>query len=279
MEHIQSVDLLAGRNELDRFSYYCLDGKGGTATGITIHLRQDHAIEIKSLIERLGSLDGILTGHGIHHEENFGRIHRPLDGSDLIHHLLIHGQTAGSINDYDRKTLSLGLCYSILRNLYRILDTILSINRDTGLLAHDLQLVDGCRTIDVARGQKHLHALLRLAEVRKFRGKSRLTGTLETGNQDNAGITLNINVLGTAAHELGELIMDNLDHHLLRFHGRQHILAHRLVLHAVAEFLRHLVAHVGIKQRLANVLYSLGDIDFRNFSLSLENLERPFQSF
>ena len=73
--------------------------------------------------------------------------------------------------------------------------------------------------------------------------------------------------------------MDNLDHHLLRFHGRQHILAHRLVLHAVAEFLRHLVAHVGIKQRLANVLYSLGDIDFRNFSLSLENLERPFQSF
>ena len=73
--------------------------------------------------------------------------------------------------------------------------------------------------------------------------------------------------------------MDDLHHHLLRLDGGQDILSHCLVLHPVAEILGHLVADIGVKQGLAYILYSLGDIDFGNLSFSLENLERSLKPF
>ena len=99
MEYIQSVDLLAGRNEFDRLAYRSLDGESGTATGVTVHLGEHNSVEIKHIIECARCLHGILTGHRIHHEENLGRIHSLLDGGNLVHHLLVHGQTSRRIDN------------------------------------------------------------------------------------------------------------------------------------------------------------------------------------
>ena len=72
--------------------------------------------------------------------------------------------------------------------------------------------------------------------------------------------------------------MDDLDHHLLRLDGGEDVLAHGLDLHPVAEFLRHLVADIGIQQGPADVLKGLGYVYFGNPAFALQNLEGPFKS-
>ena len=72
--------------------------------------------------------------------------------------------------------------------------------------------------------------------------------------------------------------MDYLHHHLLRLHGCQHVLPHGLGLHAVAELLCDLVAHVRVKQGAAHVLEGFGNIDFGDFAFTFKNLERALQS-
>ena len=79
-------------------------------------------------------------------------------------------------------------------------------------------------------------------------------------------------------HELGQLVVDDLDHHLLRLDGGEDIGPHGLGLDLVAEVLGHLVRDVGIEQRTSDFLEGLGHVDFRDLALALEYLERPFQS-
>src|SRR5574344_2798030 len=99
MEHIQGINLLSGRYELDRFSDYSLDGKGCTTSGITIHLGQYNSVEIKHIVESLSGFYGVLTCHRIDHEENLSRIYCFLDGSDLIHHFLVYCETTCGIDN------------------------------------------------------------------------------------------------------------------------------------------------------------------------------------
>ena len=71
------ASVFPGTDEFDRFIDDRLDGKGGTATGITIRFRQHHAVEIRSVVERFGGIDGVLTGHGIDHEQDLVRLESP----------------------------------------------------------------------------------------------------------------------------------------------------------------------------------------------------------
>ena len=107
----------------------------------------------------------------------------------------------------------------------------------------------------------------------KLAGESGLTGTVQTGHEHDAGLSLDIyrDVLG--AHEIGKFVVDDLDHHLLRLDCCQYILAESFGLYAIAEFLGDLVADVGVKKRLTDILDGLGDIDFGDFPFSLKYLE------
>ena len=67
--------------------------------------------------------------------------------------------------------------------------------------------------------------------------------------------------------------MDDLYHHLLRFHGSEDILSHGLVFHAVAEFFCDFVAYVGVEESLSDILNGFSYIDFGYFSFTLEYLE------
>ena len=50
-------------------------------------------------------------------------------------------------------------------------------------------------------------------------------------------------------------------------------------LDGVGEILGYFVVDVGIEQGSADILQCLCDIDFGDFSFTLQNLERPFESF
>ena len=60
LSHTYIQDWLAG---------YGFDGKGCTASGVTIHLGQDHAVDSNLLCESLGYIDCVLSGHGINYKD------------------------------------------------------------------------------------------------------------------------------------------------------------------------------------------------------------------
>ena len=48
-----------------------------------------------------------------------------------------------------------------------------------------------------------------------------------------------------AAHKLGELVVNNLNHQFLRLKGIDDILTYSLLLHGVGEGFSHFIVHVG----------------------------------
>ena len=189
------------------------------------------------------------------------------------------GQTAGSIDDNHAVALALRHLYGIPGDGYWVLDVRFAVNGHTDLLSQSLQLVDSGRAERVTGCEEDLHSLLALDEIGKFGREGGLTGTVETGNENYAGLSLDIDVCEFASHELREFVVNDLHHHLLRFDSGKDILAHGLYLDPVAELLRHLVADVSVKQRTAYILQSLSDIDVSNLAFALQDLEGSLKSF
>ena len=278
MEHVQRLHLLAGGDELDGLADDGLDGQGRAAAGVAVHLGEDDAVEVQAVVEGLRRLHGVLAGHRVHDEQRLRGLDGLVQGGNLVHQLLVHGQAAGGIDDDHAVALGFRLADGVLGDLDRILLAVLGVHRHADALAQHLQLLDGGGTERVAGREEHLHAALGLDVQGQLAGERGLTGTVQTRDQHDAGIPLHVDVLRLRAHELRELVVHDLDHHLLRLHRRQHVRADGLVLHAVAEVLRHLVAHVRVQQGLADVLDGLRHIDFGDLSFTLQYLERPLQS-
>ena len=101
MEHIKCLHLLARTDELNRLIDYRADRQRRTTAGIAVEFRQYHSVEIQTIVELLGGVHSVLTGHGIDHEQGLARRDSLLDSRYLLHHLLIHSQTTGRIDDHD----------------------------------------------------------------------------------------------------------------------------------------------------------------------------------
>src|SRR5690606_13484806 len=69
VERFQSIGLFTNTQELDGLAGNMAYRQCGTATGITISLGQHHTGQWQRVIERLGSIRRILTGHGINHKQ------------------------------------------------------------------------------------------------------------------------------------------------------------------------------------------------------------------
>ena len=74
---------------------------------------------------------------------------------------------------------------SILGDLNRFFVVGFSIDFDAHLLPEHLQLVNSGRTIHVTSSQQRFLTAFRFQKVGKFRTVGGLTGTLQTGHQDD----------------------------------------------------------------------------------------------
>ena len=175
MEDIESFHLLTLSDELDRLVHHGLDGQGGTTAGVTVHLGQNHAVEVQFVVKGFGSIDGILARHGVHHEENFVRVDGIFDVANLVHHLLIHGQTTSGIDDDHIVAVFLGVFDRIFGDFNRLFAAFLGINRNLNLLAQNLQLVDSGGTIHVASHQQRFLVAFLLEHVGQLGGVGGLT--------------------------------------------------------------------------------------------------------
>jgi len=124
---VDGIEFLACTYKFDGLVHNRTDREGGTTTGVTVELRQHYAVEVETLIKLLGGVYGILTGHGVYHEQNFVRLDGFLDGCDFIHHLLVDCQTSGRIDNY--QIVTFGTC---------LLDGVLSYGN--GIFAVDFRV-------------------------------------------------------------------------------------------------------------------------------------------
>ena len=276
MEHIQGFHLLTRSDELNRLVHHAADTQCRSTTGVTVQLRQNDAVKIQTVIKLFCGIDCILSGHGIYHEQRLRRRDSFFDSRYLVHHLLVHSQTTGGIDDH--YIVAEFLCFgnSILRFLHWVRLAFSCINFRLDLLTQHTQLLDSCRTIYVTSHQHHFLTFLRLQVVSQFRSKSGLTGTLQTGHQNNGRITFEVDFLRFTAHESRQLVMCDLHHQLSGTNRGDHVLTQGFLFHLVGKLFSGFVVHIRFQQCLTDVLDRLRNIDFSNTAFTFQDLERPF---
>ena len=65
-------------------------------------------------LNSFGRVHGILSGHGIYHEERLVGVDALFDGGDFLHHLFVHRQTSGRIDDDHVVAFGLGFFHGVL---------------------------------------------------------------------------------------------------------------------------------------------------------------------
>ena len=85
VEGLEGVGFFAGAEELDGRAGDVADGEGGAAAGVAIHLGEDGAGDGEAVVEGLGGVDGVLAGHGVGDEEDFGGGEELFELGHLVH--------------------------------------------------------------------------------------------------------------------------------------------------------------------------------------------------
>ena len=101
MEGLECVGALAGAEELDGRAGHVADGEGRAAAGVAVHLGEDDAGEGEEGVECLGGVDGVLAGHGVGDEEDFGGVEELLERGHLVHERGVDLVAAGGVDDED----------------------------------------------------------------------------------------------------------------------------------------------------------------------------------
>ena len=152
--------------------------------------------------------------------------------------------------------------------------------RQVQLAAHDFQLFNGCGTVHVAGRKQRALCVLPAHQPRQLGGGGGLAGALETHHHDHRGAVVGHGQLGgAAAHQICQLLVDDLHHLLGRGQAVQHVGADGPLRDGGHEVLDHLVAHVGLQQGQADFPHGLPDVVFRQAALAPELFECCVQFF
>ena len=186
MEQLDHVQLFAGTHELDGFTGGGPDGQSRTAAGVAVQLGEHDAVDAQSLVEGSGCVDGILTGHGVHHQQDLVRMHLRLDVLQLVHQGLVHMEAAGGVQEHHVVAVVPGVFDGLLGNVHGIGLSHLE-NGNIQLLAHHLQLGDGGGTVYVAGHQQGALAELAAHQARQLGAVGGFTGALKAHHHHHGG--------------------------------------------------------------------------------------------
>ena len=101
VEGLEGVGFFAGAEELDGGSGDVADGEGGAAAGVAVHLGEDGSGDGEAVVEGLGGVDGVLAGHGVGDEEDFGGVEEFFELGHLVHEDGVDAEAAGGVDDED----------------------------------------------------------------------------------------------------------------------------------------------------------------------------------
>ena len=274
MEQLDAVQLFAGAGEFDWLAGDGPHGQRRAAAGIRVQLRHEDAVDPKLLVEARRRVHGVLTGHRVQEEHDLRGLHRGLDVAQLRHQRVVDVQTAGGVDEHH--VVAVGL--RVLDAGFGDLDGVALPHLEDGdadLLAHDLQLRDGGGTVHVAGHQQRPLAVLLLVEACQLGAVGRFTGALQTHQHDDRGrLGGDFDLLVGTAHQIPQLVVDDLEDLLRRGQALQHIRAGGLLGDARDEVARHAVVDVGVEERRAHLAHDLLDIRLRQPAAALQLLER-----
>ena len=276
MEGLDVGELLARAGELDGLAHHGPDGQGRAAAGVAVELGEDYAVDAQLRIEGLGHVDRVLAGHGVHHEEDLLGLDGRLDAPELLHELGVDVQAARGVDNQYVAAVAARVLNGLQRRLDRVLRAVL-IDRHVHLLTHHLQLLDGGRAVDVARGQQGLFARL-LQVVGQLGGHGGLACALQAAEHidgGHAGRPGQPRVF--RAHQGGHFLVDDLDDLLGGRKAVQHLLAHTALRDPLAEVLDDQVVDVGLQKRHAHLAHALADGLLRQLAASRQLGERRGQ--
>ena len=277
MEHVYCLHLLARSHKLYRFVHHGAYAECSTAARVAVELGEHHSVEVEPFVEGLRRIDRVLTGHGVYHEECLVGIELVFQLFNLLHHLLVHCQTAGGIYNHHVVALCLGFPDGIVGYRDNVLVSVLRIDGHSHLCGNDLELVDGSGTVNVARHEQRVLVLLVLEHVGELAAECGLTGTLESRHQHHRWPAAELQLGSLAAHELRQFVVNELHHELSGLHRREHVHAQCLLLYGINESLCHLVVHVGLGQCPADILQRFRHIYLGNLSFTFEYFKRALE--
>src|SRR5205823_2381760 len=101
MEDVEVFELLAGGREQDRLTGDLPHGQGGAAARVTVQFGQNDAGDADAVAERLGRGNGVLADHRVDDEDGLVRVDRVPDRRGLRHHVGVHTEPAGGVDDDD----------------------------------------------------------------------------------------------------------------------------------------------------------------------------------
>ena len=106
------------------------------------------------------------------------------------------------------------------------------------------------------------------------------TGALQAHHHHNSGAVIGQRQLGgAAAHEVRQLLVDDLHHLLGGSQAVQHVGAYGPLRNGGDEFFDHLIADVGFQQCQTDLPHGLPDVVFRQAALAPQALESRIQFF
>jgi len=148
---------------------------------------------------------------------------------------------------------------AVARDLHRIALTLVE-DRQVDLLAERLELIDRGGSIDVGRDEQRAAPLLFEAQ-RELPGVRRLARTLQPDQDVHGRRSVAVGqARRRAAHQLDELVVDELDDRLRRRERGQDVRTDGLLFDAVDELFRDRQRDVGLEQRDADFTQYFSDV-------------------
>ena len=159
MKNIQGCQFFASGNILDWLADGVANGKCRTTPGISVHFCQNNPVKIQTLIKSSRCVHGILSRHGIHHKERLVRLNAAMNFRNLVHHGLVHRQSAGGIHQDHRVTFGFSLFDGLRGDEDWVLLIGFGVNRHPDLFTQDFELVHSGRAVNIAGDHQDLLAL------------------------------------------------------------------------------------------------------------------------
>ena len=188
----------------------------------------------------------------------FKRLDRVADAHELVHQRLVDLEPTRGVDDHD--VAAVGRC--ALETLARRGDGIRrvgAVNRQLDLAAELLELVDRGGTLEV-RGDEARRLLLVPSQMERELGRRRrLARALEAAEEDDGRGAPEHELRVGRAHQLGQLLVDDLHDLLARVEPLEDILAEGTLPHGVHELLHDLEVDIRLEQRESDLARGAGD--------------------
>ena len=278
MEGLDLVELLSLAGELDGLAGDCAHREGRAAPRITVELGEDDTGDIQPLVEALGGIHRILTGHGVDHQQDLTGLYSSLDILELVHELLVDVQTARCVQKDHIIAVGLSVAHAGLGNIHRICFAHLE-HGDIQLFAHHAQLLNGRGAINVAGHQQGAFTLL-FQKTGQFAAVGGFACALQADQHNDRGaLGIGGEFLVFRAHEPGQFLIDDLHDHLGRGQTLEHVGTDAAVCGSADKVLDDLVADVRLKQCQTDLAHGGLDVGFCDTAFAAQLFERCGQFF